>query len=201
MPGAISIGAMPGHILSGSGPKGRVANLSRFTAADATGLASYTPDIGGAWTVVTGAPTIESNKASDNSVDIQATVASGVANCTISVNLTANNDDFQGIVFRRQGASDYMIIGLDNDDNIRHWRQIAAVWDSPNSAAFTVSNATTYALKLVLSGTSMKFYVDGVLYINVSETNFSGATIHGIYTDGVTWNADVNWDEFKIEVP
>jgi len=173
--------------------------LDSFTDTDATAIASHSPSIGGAWTSVTGAATIESNKLSDNGADIQATVSSGLADCTIEVNLTANNDDFQGILFRKVDASNYYIVGLDNDNNVRVWRQIAGVWSNTNSSALTINSGTVYALKAVLSGNTLTFSVDGtVIFDAISVPSFTWATIHGVYTDGITWDGDVLFDDFKI---
>jgi len=171
--------------------------LDSFTDTDATAIASHSPSIGGAWTSVTGAATIESNKLSDNGADIQATVSSGLADCTIEVNLTANNDDFQGILFRKVDASNYYIVGLDNDNNVRVWRQIAGVWSNTNSSALTINSGTVYALKAVLSGNTLTFSVDGtVIFDAISVPSFTWATIHGVYTDGITWDGDVLFDDF-----
>ena len=200
---SINIGAIPEYVLGIGGPTDNALVRDTFTGADTTTLPNHTPDrntTGNAWVDVTAGITIESNKASDNDGTVITRIDTGKGDVIIEVVMViqGGGNGFNGLLFRFQDATHYLIAGADA------LADVTAVWI--NNAGFTqlanpAHNYTageTVNFKLVLKGSSIKLDVNGVNEVDITNTNFATATSHGLYNDNATGGADATWDNFVI---
>lgn len=117
-------------------------------------------------------------------VDTHAWIETGLSDCAISANVTvctAASGDWVGLLFRRQDSSNYFWVRLDNgNDAVAIVRNLAGTRSVPSSAALTLTDGQVVALQIVLSGSSIKVFCDGVLKITYTDTNMQTATKHGL---------------------
>jgi len=189
------LGSIPG-VMGGVAPP---LVLDNFTDTNATALDLHTPDRGGPWTIVSGTPTIQSNKASSGPT--KSTIAAA-ANVTITCNTTVygGGPSGNGLIFRYQDTDNYLWAGVD-----LLWQRpvmykvIAGVGTEIGlKGTFSESwaNNAAVAMQIVTLGTSLKLYLDTVLKIDITESSLSTATICGLYADQV--GGTTTWDVFKI---
>jgi hypothetical protein len=199
----VPVGALPITRLVGGqdNPYATYLVYDTFTDANATALASHTPNkdnVGSGWTDVTAGITIESNKASDNQGDRKSVIDAGEADVTIEATVTLNAK-YGGFLFRYQDSTHYHVAGCNTVSNeTAIWENNGGVWTKIGSNADTYSQGDVLALKLILSGQSIKFYVNDVLKVNITEASFETETEHGLYMDIDSAGADTLWDDFSI---
>lgn len=193
----VSIGGIPVFMIGGKTPNPYLV-IDSFTDANATALASHTPNKGGTWVDVTAGITIESNKASDNQADRLSVIDCADADVVIEADLVLAGSNFFGIVFRYQDSTHYWIAGCDILNNAtRIWINNAG-WTQKATNAHTYTNGDAVSIKVILNGTSIKVDIDGTNELSITDATLQTETKHGLYEDGVSWAADGTWDNFAI---
>ncbi len=139
---------------------------------------------------------IQSNKAqwASGVLNIQW-IETGKSDCTISaiVNIPSGASN-SGIAFRVEGASDWLIATLNAASDVVYVLKRSPGLTIVAQQAMVLAADTNYVLEVVLSGSSIKVYVDGALKIDTTEAHNQTITKHGIHTDG---SIAVKIDEFQ----
>jgi hypothetical protein len=120
-------------------------------------------------------------------VDVQAVVAWG-ANAGGVFGLALRCKDKDNVIsFRLGEATDDLIVR----------KTVGGVSTTIASAAVTINTNTAYRLRVVVVGSLLKAYVNGVLLITVSETDLQSETQHGLFaqTSGSTL---YTFDDFVV---
>lgn len=186
-----------------------------FTGTNGTALTSHSPDVGGTWSkfvMVTGnggssnGGEIQSNKAqvspgqsgnnAYNDVGVVMTATSADVTLTVDFTNSASNAITRPcIIFRASSSSSgdhlvWRLRGTDGDSRIA--KSISGTQTAIDTVSFTWATSTTYALKLVLSGQSVKAYIDNVLKHDLTVSDQSSAQYFGIgrgnSDGGDTWD-------------
>lgn len=153
---------------------------------------------------VTAGITIEGGKASDNDATVCTTVDMGYSDCILQVVCVpqGGGNGFQGLSFRQQDATHYLIAGLDITwDKITIWKNNGGVWSEEGgngNGSFNVVAGTAYKLRVKLQGSSITVYVDDVIQATATITDFQTATQHGLYADAAGGGVDATWDDFVV---
>lgn len=167
-----------------------------FTDTDSTSITSHTPDVDAGDTsyrlVATydsfNSALITSNRLRGNVNTVTTGVClidSGVSDCTITCDLSRNstnpNHGGTGIGFRFSGSTGYYVdfyaVG-GTTRTIRLMETNGTSGSEVTSAAFSHNDTTFYTMKIVLSGSSIKVYMDDVEYISTTDSTYTG-TEHG----------------------
>lgn len=193
-----------------------------FTAANsATSVSARTPSPtntpGNTWAVSGSGVTfgITSNKAyqsaGDNSVEGFAIINTGLGNGDFSVDITTGpNTDrtLQGLVLRSSAAPAtdslrVVILSVSGAHQMELNKVVAGVQTTIGTYAFSVATNTTYAVRAVVSGTSITVYLDGVSRITYNtSTGLESNTYAGIFTYHQTGFYDDltgTWDNFLVK--
>ncbi|MFZ7945671.1 M14 family zinc carboxypeptidase [Neobacillus sp. 19] len=153
-----------------------------------------TATTGQSWMAQKGTWGINSNKAytAAGSNDSIAVIDSGESNVAISVDVTWNSSG--GIVFRVNGTD--LLAAYVNSTGIHLYKFTSSTNDLLGEYLFTPVAATTYAIKVIANGSSIKVSLDGTERISAVNTFNQTFTKHGLRTfnDLVT-----KFDNFKIE--
>ncbi len=155
--------------------------LDNFTGTNGTNLTSHTPDIGSAWTINTGGTEIQSNKASspaDSKVSVDMTAADGTLIAEMD-SPVGNND---ALIFRKVDASNYWRFQI-NGAGVTGFTA-ALLIDTTGGSDNVTSTSTTmggglHEWKVVMNGTSIEGFIDGVSVISTTSSVRQTATIHG----------------------
>lgn len=190
-----------GGLAGGGGdvdPYPGVTVYDQFTDTDATGLASHTPTKSPAqWVVENGATQITSNRAAwvsnGSPAFMLAHIASGLANCVISVigkwtTVGAN----PGICFRVQDKNNCFIVFYSNNLFAIVRRLVGGV-SVLASAVVATTTGTDHVIEVTLSGTSISATLDGGNLISATDTNFQAVKKHGLYAEN-----NATFDEFQV---
>lgn len=170
------------YLESGWNPTGpTILFLDTFTDTDNTGLASHTPDVGAGWTeIVAGTdPQIIGNVLDSQGTGEWLITGDVAADCVIYAEVKyGNTQNAVGIRFRYQDSNNNWILWFD-DSYIRLGRRIGG---SSTNTDVTVLGANANRdrwVKIVLSGSSIKIWVDGVQLYDVTDSAHSTIEQHG----------------------
>ncbi|MDN5304322.1 MAG: hypothetical protein PWP46_1206 [Fusobacteriaceae bacterium] len=77
-----------------------------------------------------------------------------------------------GLIARYKDSSNYYTLFLD-DSKIKLKKKVNGSWTTLADASFSFTTSTTYTLKLELSGTSLKGYINDTLYIEATDSSLT----------------------------
>lgn len=167
----------------GSAETGQVWNLGNN--GDAATLPVWGVSGGRGYMVSAGTP-----------ADPHVWLESGVSDCVIDCRLTVDNGtNLGGPLFRRADGNNYYCVRVNPSSSLfMVMRNVGGVRGAVVSVAYTYSLPQTLALRVVLRGSLMVFYVDGVEVARFTSTDMQGATKHGLHDQSA-----VNyWDNFRV---
>lgn len=177
--------------------------LSRdtFTDSDGTLITNHTPDDGPAWSVVSianigddlGDPDIQNNQlrftgeplTEGSTADGDAIIVDvGQADVTITVDWTpaVGVDNRNSVVMRYVDADNFWMFNVrEPNADMNLFEKSSGTTTARDTATKTWTEGQTYALKVVLSGTSITCYVDDVEVLSyASATAHETETKHGV---------------------
>ena len=174
----------------------------KFTDADATSLDAHVLDKpkSALWSEVVGTWDIQSNQANVATIDgyAHAVVESGKYDCTVSVivkSVIAANNAY--ITFRYVDGNNYLSFNLNNTlDRVTFAQKVSSSITVLLNETVTITTGNDYVLSAVLSGNTVKLYIDGVLKMDTTNNNFLTATKHGILSEA----ALQKFDEFQVGI-
>ena len=180
-----------------------------FTDTAAVLLTAHTGETGATWTKHpnwTGGNGVISNanrvRANDGSVAIM--YASGVPSsadyevrCDMNVqSVTSGNTGIMGRI--NTSSNSWIWIGY----NGTAWAYRRDAGGAVTTAAQTLTVGQTYALKLSMIGTAVKFYVDGIEKISVTESTVTAAGRAGLaFLDSTSNSTGFHFDNFQAGDP
>ena len=165
--------------------------LDSFLDSDLTLLTDHVAEKGGAWTVRSGTPKINTNRLSETATvaDGRYTQQSDRSDGTLQVTLRTSivAGAFWGILFREADDQSALMCELEGGTFVSlYTRTAGGGYSSIGSVALVFLANTDYVMKAVMSGTSIKIYVDDVLKIDVVEATNQTETRHGFRIDTQT---------------
>lgn len=174
-----------------------------FTDTDATALNAHVPDIdrpGGGWTMTAGAWTIQDNEAVVTSVvNARAVIDTDLADGRFKVDATVGGaaDAAYLIVRSNAGATNFWMAGLDDTLQQVVLQSVTALaFTTVAARGFAFDEATTYEIKVLCRGDSIRVYVNDVLQISHTSDLYETQDYAGLYS---TLNADVAFDGFVAD--
>jgi hypothetical protein len=177
-----------------SGPTTLISDT--FTDTNGTAIASHTPDI----QAVSGSYRTVQTYGSSTNVQIISNTARGttfstttavcaietgqsdiILTCDVNKNGTGSNNGGTGVCFRVSGSTGYYVDYFSNSGRqiLRFVRFNGTSISGRVDVDFSHSTTQVYSIKIELSGSSIKTYVDDVLYHNLTDSTYNG-TEHGI---------------------
>jgi hypothetical protein len=141
--------------------------------------------------------------------DAHYTVDAGAAwtDYTVSCDVRADDDDYQGISFRVQdGNNFYLFFHVFGDAGPDSWdvylqkvvggtrTDLVASYDNEGAAAGQIdSEGVFYTFKVVVSGINIKCYIDDVLKFDVNDATYSDGTV-GVWCE----SHEGRWDNMLV---
>lgn len=186
-----------------------------FTDTDATLLTAHTMDTGGGWTQTAGsAYTITSNKAGNATVLgnwYMASADAGQTDVSVSADLTtastAGSTTFAPAVLGRfTDANNHYKLYIDSfSQTLILADVVAGAFTARASGAVTLAQLTTYNVKLIMRGTLIQGFVDGVQKLAFTDVSGLSGTRCGIgeYRDptATSYNNPNQFDNFLTTDP
>lgn len=164
-----------------------------FSEADGTSLSGKATDTGQSWVQTSGTWTVQTQKAKCVAVAANqiVQVESGLADCTVSATIVWG-EQYPGLTFRFVDASNFWLC-LFNSSNtaIQLSKFVAGAQTVVATAACTASPL----MKVELSGSTIKAYIDGALLTTVTDSAHQTATKHGLFAYGTGTST---WDDFSV---
>lgn len=161
-----------------------------FTGSAGTQLASHAPDVGGVWSgsvqagsgsiTLDGAGNVSCTPPVGSLTDAESVyINGGVADGTIACGFTTapDNNVVMGVIFRRVDATNYWRAVANSTPTIFVYKRIAGVDTLVDNE--DVSNYTE--MDVVISGSSIKVYADGVLVSDLTDAALASGTGCGIF--------------------
>jgi lysophospholipase L1-like esterase len=179
-----------------------------FTGTNGTALTSHSPDVntpGHAWVSPSGALNLQGNKARNTTTGTTAisVIDCGISDATVQVvvNETIGGNADAGLVLRYSDLSNYWKCYLDCGSGTvtldEHSTANGTV--TRGSASFAQSAGTNYLVTAVLSGSTIRVFVNGQHQFSyTSATQNQAATKHGITCFLQTGVRDSTLDNFQI---
>ena len=159
-----------------------------FTDSDGTALTAHTSDSGQSWVFALGldAATIQTNKAialtgvGTGVYYLNATPAT--ADYTVEADITIASDSGSGVVGRCNAAGNtfYLARYLKSAGEWQLFAFVSGTATNIGSYAEAITNGTVKNVRLDMSGTAIKVYIDDVLRINVTNASVTSAGNPGL---------------------
>ncbi len=151
----------------------------------------------GSWSVVTDGNKVY--KQSGTSTTAQAySGTSSWANYSAQARAKAlafnGTDRYFGVCARFQSSSNYYFVTLSNTNKLDIRKKVGGAITSIASKAYTVAAGTWYTLKLVVNGSSIQAYVNGVQELAASDSSLATGRV-GL----MSYNTSAEFDEVIVE--
>ncbi len=169
--------------------------LDQFTDVNGTLLSAHTPDkapVGSTWAFTHGTFDIQSNVcncASLGSGIATAYINSNLANCSISATIKAKASN-QGFVLRAIDGNNCIIAYFTTGACGLAKRQSGSASLIGSNIGISLTLNVEYAIEVVLSGSTISLYIDGVLKYSRTSTYNQTETMHGLYSELTTTYVD-----------
>lgn len=155
-----------------------------FTDTNGTAIASHTPDVGGAWTEVVTGHQIQSNQLKDIPGGAASSFDPGVPDGTLTVTVSFPANAIVVISLRQVDGSNVFYFAISNPGNFcRLTRYVAGTGTDLDTQSITLADDTPTELKAELSGDSIKLYVAGTKFIDVSDSAHATGHVFRLYSD------------------
>lgn len=156
------------------------AGGSLFSDNFEDGNAAGWTNVNGTWSVVTDGTYVYKNT---NTVGESLTYAgqSTWTNYTVEAKVKLYNSGSTvgaGVVARYTDSNNYYMFRVhEGSDKAQLYKKIGGSFTLLNEGAVTINPNTTYTLKLVLNGSSLTGYVDGVQKVSITDSGLTGGRI------------------------
>jgi len=174
-----------------------------FTDTNEVTLPNHMPDkdfVGAGWIAGTGVWDVVSNKAVQHSGGggvNNVYIDSGDADCTVEATVNLGTGAYVGFVVRATATNSNIEIYLaSGDDKVYVTENNGGARTNFAAVALALSGNTSYKVTTILSGTSIKVYVDDGLIVDTTRNFNLSAGGHGFFT----WDAipSATWDGFTV---
>ena len=186
-----NLAAILSLVPSGGSSGGVTDSFNRADNASSLGTA----DTGQTWTALASTWGISSNQAYNPGAgaNAPAVLDSGKSDCTIQVTIATQAGD-SGLSFRATDANNFFEVTF-STTQYQVWKIVAGAFT--NLASGTITGANGDVLKVVLSGSTIQIFQNGVqLGTNITDAFNQTATKHGL--SQVSGSAGARWDNFSV---
>lgn len=161
-----------------------------FTDPNATPIDSHTPEIGGPWTILAGAPTIESNMLRLD-LNEECAIDTGRSDYVLTIEAKPNSaGTLTRIVFRRQDASNYWYVQIDpNNDQFILVQMALGLPTTHDLVSISLSGGVWYDIVVTLDGSSILATLDGANNLEFTSSAYLTETVIGM-SSGVFSSSD-----------
>jgi pectate lyase len=104
------------------------------------------------------------------------------------------SDRFVALLARAQSATSYYYLSLRSGNTVQLKKLVNGTGTTLSSTAFTVSTNTWYTLRIEVSGTTLRGFVNGALVGTATDSQFSSGR-----TGLATFNATASFDDVSVE--
>jgi hypothetical protein len=123
-----------------------------------------------------------------------------VQNCIVAVDVSSEDNDGIGVVFRWQDADNFYYFLMDQERNYRRMgKKVAGVFQELDTAALDATRGydagTSYSLKVRISGTQLNAYLNDELVLSGQDASLPNAGRAGLFCWG---SAGAHFDNFRI---
>lgn len=155
-------------------------------------------DTGQTWEALVGTWGISSNQAyaaAFSSSFAKAAIDAGISDCRVSVKIAVEDSNYPRLAFRISDTINEFVFANNADGYLSLSKRIAGgTTQLAENQSYSVAAGTV--LSVVLNGTNIKAYFDGVLAFDITESFNQTATKHGIQ---VYSNTLPRFDNFAVE--
>lgn len=136
--------------------------------------------VNGGWSVVTDGTKVFKQANTSGEASVYAGTSTWT-NYTVEAKIKLYNNangTASGIIARYVNSSNYYMFRLhSNDSKVELYKKVGGTFTKITDVAMTISTNTWYTLKLVLNGSSLTGYVDGVQKVSATDTSFTSGCI------------------------
>ncbi|MFP2924067.1 fibronectin type III domain-containing protein [Pyxidicoccus sp. 3LG] len=144
----------------------------------------------GSWTIVTDGTRAARQQASSSATYIVTAGQAAWTDYSLSARVkTGATSVRNGLVARYVDANNFYFLLLHNGNVVLH-KKVSGSTQTLQSVPFAASTSAFYTLKLVIRGTSIQGYVDGVLRVQGTDASLTAGRV-GLYANGVATYDDV----------
>jgi len=189
--------------------------FDNFYDVDATLLSSHPITINKAstvWTALRGVYSISGNKAKittdASALPIDVTCDTGKSDCTLSVIVNLGADAwYGGLAVRASDVNNmFEVYGASSNDTFNPntlgiVQNAGGVRTARATGSVTIAFNTNYLIQVILSGTNITGYVNGVQICTYSSPTNQNVTKHGLWgygLDATNHSKSVTWSNFKV---
>ncbi|RKH36029.1 hypothetical protein D7Y13_04565 [Corallococcus praedator] len=149
----------------------------------------------GSWALVTDGTKAAKQQSSSSATYIVTAGQASWANYTYSARVKTGATGIRnGLVARYVDGNNYYFFILHNGNLVLN-KKVAGTTQTVQSVPFAASTSTFYTLTLVVQGTSLQGYVDGVLRVQGTDTGLGSGKV-GFYATGVA-----TYDDVRVTTP
>lgn len=187
----IMIGGVTYNVLAVS-PGTTTLLLDHFTGTNGTALSAHTPDTGPVWNPIFGTPQIQGNKCESIGGAILAINDVGASDGTFSDIFNVTSGDNAKIFFRNGWFFRINLVGTSTTATL-----VNPSSTTTDTVSVTCTAGANHTMKVVLSGTSINCFLDGVSVIARSDAANQTSTSFGFGCDA----AGAFFDDALFTVP
>lgn len=160
---------------------GIALNRSTFTAANGTAVTAITPEVGGAWQALLGAPVITGNVLVLSSFT-RAVVDSGMSDVIVEAAITMAAGESPDILVRAVDSNNHWSVRLTQaTGTLDIFERVVGATTNRASGTITLTAGVAYRVVVVVAGTTIAAYVNNTLVASyASMAVFGTATKHGL---------------------
>ncbi len=159
---------------------------------------TFTDGEAGDWTFSTGSWSVANGQLEQSTNDEHAMALQGSVswqNYTVSADMSSTDDDFMGLVFRYQDSDNYYYFYMSSQQSLYSLLKVvdgSTTVITSETGGYT--SGETYRVEVVLQGTGIKVYVDGVQVIDETDSALDKGKI-GLITK---WCTDTSFDNVEV---
>ena len=160
-----------------------------FGDGDATGWTSS----GGSWGVTSGVYRQTGTSSDARSLAGTASWADYTVQATVRPTAFNGGNRFVALLARAQNATNYYYLALRSNNTIELKRLVGGSATTLASASLPVEAGTSYTVRLDVTGSALRGYVNGALVASATDTRFSTGRV-GV----ATFNASAEFDDVTV---
>jgi hypothetical protein len=193
------LGTATGSVNMDTDPPPATLLSASFTAADATALTAYTPEVGSAGTHNQGTWQISGNKAIPGSAADGDIVTWDATSADIDLTVdVAHLNQYPGVVFRFTDLDNYWFVNIETGTVARLIERSGGSNTDRGSGAISMTDSVEYPIRVVAAGASITVYVDGVEEVTYGSAATGLAATRVGFRNGTVGGAAGWWDDLVV---
>ena len=207
MPSAISIGAIPDHLIMGSIGDPLVL-FDTFTDVAGTLLSTHTPDKGDSWNIESGSvfdstgnlARLQSGQAGVNTAWMNGISSNLTMQCTVTL---PAGGQFAGMVYHISDSANFLALFAEVNGALtlrQYQAAVLATISTVTSDLIALSSGVAYTFRFESDGSTLDLYVNSTLEISTNDTANADAGQSGTAYGLLQWDNVLTaaWDNFRV---